>query len=58
LLFSGKVIDNVQSWLEKIDHPNPELNPSSIFCMLIFFKPSFGVVREGRIYQTGIFPDL
>jgi hypothetical protein len=26
--------------------------------MLKVFRPSFEVVKEGRIFQTGIFPDL
>jgi hypothetical protein len=26
--------------------------------MLSVFRPSFEVVKEGRIFQTGIFPDL
>ena len=40
------------------DHQNPELNPYCFKCMLILSRPSFEVVKEGRIYQTGISPDL
>ncbi len=27
-------------------------------CMFLVFRPALDVVKEGRIFQTGIFPDL